>query len=536
MRALPVAPAGDRGGRAAAAAALAAEPAAGGGTAAPAPAPAPAANEYAALAYMLSAAFVAIFTGQQGSWGIYSDTVKSNFDLTQSQLDTVASANAYVNIALLSIVPGIVYDRLSSRCGDRVAASAVLITTAVLVSSGTLLFWATVVGLIPVGVPASLGGATAQLTLLAAISAWGGEFTTAAIIPIVLKNFPHHRGVAVASAKCLNGVGGALVAQFYLGFLAPDTTSAILVGTCTSALAIFALPFMTVGADAEDPPDKALTNRRFARILGMELLLCLVALAASLANNLDRSVSAVEQKQLARGAAMAVLGTMVLVFASPVLYRCRLGLGSESASSRLADARKHLLSSPADPAAAAVRFNPSSSSSSTMSSRGNVGGGGGGGGGAAAAVDVPLKSAVLTVNFWLYIFCLFVCFGGGNYVSANIAQMVQALHLPAASVPFIITIMSLASGLSRVLVGATAHMLEDAGIPRTVFVLCSTSCMLGSQLLLTTSTEAGLYVGAALGQFGYGACYAYHPTIISDLYGIAHVSTLYKVASWTDAW
>ena len=29
---------------------------------------------------------------------------------------------------------------------------------------------------------------------------------------------------------------------------------------------------------------------------------------------------------------------------------------------------------------------------------------------------------------------------------------------------------------------------------------------------------------------------AYHPTIISDLYGVAHVSTLYKVASWTDAW
>ena len=114
--------------------------------------------------------------------------------------------------------------------------------------------------------------------------------------------------------------------------------------------------------------------------------------------------------------------------------------------------------------------------------------------------------------------------------------------------------------------------------------------MLGSQLCLATATKAGLYIGATLGQFGYGACCenpllspacfsfwlwlamfrfwtldllllvvrpasslpgpnatayltrvlgcadAYHPTIISDLYGVAHVSTLYKVASWTDAW
>ena len=30
--------------------------------------------------------------------------------------------------------------------------------------------------------------------------------------------------------------------------------------------------------------------------------------------------------------------------------------------------------------------------------------------------------------------------------------------------------------------------------------------MLGSQLCLATATKAGLYIGATLGQFGYGAC------------------------------
>ena len=142
----------------------------------------------------------------------------------------MASANAYVNILFLSIVPGLVYDKLHQRYSDRVAAAVILGTTATLVAVGTVLFWATVVGHLPIAIPEHLGGATAQLTLTQALSSWGGEFATAAVIPIVLKNFPAHRGIAVASAKSLNGVGSALVAQFYNGFLAPNTTSVILVG------------------------------------------------------------------------------------------------------------------------------------------------------------------------------------------------------------------------------------------------------------------------------------------------------------------
>ena len=65
--------------------------------------------------HVLVASYLAIFTGQAGSWGIYSNTVKATFDLSQSQLDTVASANAYINIALLSILPGLLYDRLASN-------------------------------------------------------------------------------------------------------------------------------------------------------------------------------------------------------------------------------------------------------------------------------------------------------------------------------------------------------------------------------------------------------------------------------------
>ena len=40
--------------------------------------------------HVLAASFIAIFTGQPGPWGVYSDTIKTRFDLTQSQLDTVA--------------------------------------------------------------------------------------------------------------------------------------------------------------------------------------------------------------------------------------------------------------------------------------------------------------------------------------------------------------------------------------------------------------------------------------------------------------
>jgi MFS family permease len=103
-------------------------------------------------------------------------------------------------------------------------------------------------------------------------------------------------------------------------------------------------------------------------------------------------------------------------------------------------------------------------------------------------------------------------------VNANIAQIVQASGERPAAIPFLITIMSLASCLSRVLVGATAQLFEDAGLPRTLFVLGSVSCMLGSQLCLATATSAGLYIGATLGQFGYGACCTFAYTSVCPLY------------------
>lgn len=272
--------------------------------------------------HVLAASFLAIFTGQPGPWGVYSDTIKTNFDLTQSQLDTVASANAYINIMMLSIVPGLIYDRISQRCGDRIAAVVILATTGSFIAVGTVCFWATVCGKFPVFFPGTLGGVTGQLTFFNAVLAWGGEFCTAAVIPIVIKNFPAHRGIAVASAKSLNGVGSALVAQFYNGFLAPDTTTVILVGAWTSAFAIIAMPFMQISDDASNPADFKYTNARFARILVLELLMCGVALGASLTNNFDDSDPLSQQATYAQRGAIVVLGSLVLVFASPVICFC----------------------------------------------------------------------------------------------------------------------------------------------------------------------------------------------------------------------
>ena len=67
-------------------------------------------------------------------------------------------------------------------------------------------------------------------------------------------------------------------------------------------------------------------------------------------------------------------------------------------------------------------------------------------------------------------------------MNANIAQIVQAQGEKPSAIPFLITIMSLASCLSRVLVGATAQLFEDARLPRTLFVLCSVTVSNGTDL------------------------------------------------------
>ena len=55
--------------------------------------------------HVLSAAYLAIFTGQGGPWGVFSDTIKTNFGLSQSQLDTVpAPGNIHRRISKSFII------------------------------------------------------------------------------------------------------------------------------------------------------------------------------------------------------------------------------------------------------------------------------------------------------------------------------------------------------------------------------------------------------------------------------------------------
>ena len=84
------------------------------------------------------------------------------------------------------------------------------------------------------------------------------------------------------------------------------------------------MPFMTIGDDAHDPPDYDQTNSRFARILGLEFLLCLVALSASMTNNFDDSEPAEEQASLARTAASKHTRNRLLLVKNWHLLTCCL--------------------------------------------------------------------------------------------------------------------------------------------------------------------------------------------------------------------
>ena len=75
----------------------------------------------------------------------------------------------------------------------------------------------------------SVAAVAAQLMALQALTSWGLQWPSAAVLPANMKNFPAHQEpvnaiCVVALLKCIGSVGGGLSVQLYLAFIAPDQT------------------------------------------------------------------------------------------------------------------------------------------------------------------------------------------------------------------------------------------------------------------------------------------------------------------------
>lgn len=114
----------------------------------------------------------------------------------------------------------------------------------------------------------------------------------------------------------------------------------------------------------------------------------------------------------------------------------------------------------------------------------------------------------------------------------NVAQIGASLDYPAHSISSFVSLMSIWNFLGRVVAGYVSEfLLMKYGLPRPLmltFVILM-SCI--GHILIAFGVPNSLYFASIITGFCLGAQLPLTATIVSDLFGLKHYSTLYNVGS-----
>eukprot|EP00927_Polykrikos_kofoidii_P071985 TRINITY_DN68160_c0_g1_i1.p1 TRINITY_DN68160_c0_g1~~TRINITY_DN68160_c0_g1_i1.p1 ORF type:complete len:563 (+),score=40.73 TRINITY_DN68160_c0_g1_i1:132-1691(+) len=405
------------------------------------------------------------------AFGLYSNMLKVTFDLSALQVDLIGSSgNIGGNVGLIG---GFVYD----RCGPHYIAGMAGLTG--------LCFWL----LTAVSINAPFGNAVTLIALqfmLGQAQCWSDIVA----IPTVQGYFPQHRGTVVGLVKSMVGLSSGWVAQVavLMGISKKSSRAdfAVFFGvlgiwfflTCMIGLTITKPnPARTI-ADAETAVETRLSIGRVAL-----LCLALYLLGTSpLQTAFDNEFWIV---------AVCTIGAVAIFLA--ILFFIGRPLGNQATSSPESFEQ-----------GARELFRPQS------------------------AVSMTLSQAMCTAIFWELFITLFASMGSGLVVVNNISSMAAARGENEPAV--LVLILSVTNCIGRLVIGLISDIFVKSGRPRPVVLAASVGLVGIGHLLLACFGEGTfvLYLASGLCGFGYGGCFAMLATIPSEVFGLAHLGSIYS--------
>lgn len=143
-----------------------------------------------------------------------------------------------------------------------------------------------------------------------------------------------------------------------------------------------------------------------------------------------------------------------------------------------------------------------------------------------------------TIPAWLFAWICIVCVGGGTTIVNNLGQMTEALYLPPVVTPASLALFSVAQAASRVVTGAlsdssqhwTSIRLFDngGGVPRPAFlVAASLAESIAHSVLSLASSKVMFVIGVALAGAAFGMIWPLMVLIVGEVFGNANVGANY---------
>jgi len=455
---------------------------------------------------LLVAAFLASLTtgGTTYGFGIYGAALKHTLALSETELDTISSANFCAG--LLSGLPGMCSDRFGPRC----ALSSGGISGAV----SLLLYWAVAKQIIPV----DRSFLVPVLCALGVMVFMSSSLVTGAVFKLIVSTCgPGTKGSAVGAAKGYVGLGAGAYAILFQslrgnGLLESDLDFLPMAAFCTLfAVTLPSLCLLPSKQDFDAGPTTDLSTSTHFRTLYLGLVaLAILVLGNSLVSLFFKSDDDV-------GPDYFMAAVILFVWFGPII-----GLLCLPDSTHTALPTEEFGLVPLNEGRRRFRDEPSSSYDDEDEDDQVV---------VQERHDTRnLWQMLGTFPAWLMLWTTTILVGGGTIMTNNMGQMVEALRFSPVVSPASLALFSVFQAGSRVVTGAVSEsaLTWHCFWPRPAFfIVASLVGFLAHVVLAGATTEFPFVVGVVLSGIAFGMIWPLMVLIVGDLYGKENVGANY---------
>jgi MFS family permease len=461
---------------------------------------------------ILVCAFLAALAtgGPTYAFGIYGSTLKATLHLSQSELDTISSANFCAG--LFSALPGL--------CVDRWGPKIAMATGGILQSAALVSYW--VAARMFAEMEVSHGILIACLSTLGIVLFLANSLVIGSVFKaIVVSCGSGSKGMAVGAAKGYVGLGAGVYSCLFDSLRQRDESDLdfLLMASVFAALSI-TLPAVVLlpGKEELSTIRDVSTPLHFRSIYSGLLVLALFVAGTSAIflfeplpeNASENNVEAKESTNYGRAS------LLLLAWFGPI--HLLLFLPRAVCSDTECDSNKslnHSMRKTADSRPLFLSDIVGTEEDSGIEEE---------------CIEYTLTQMLQTLPAWLFLWTCTILVGSGTVMTNNMGQMVESLGLPSRATSASLALFSVAQAAARVVTGSVSESALswksdtvcgfDHGVPRPTFaVLAALFGVAAHTLLGTIATRTAFVVGVILSGMAFGSIWPLMVLIVGEIFG-----------------
>ena len=147
--------------------------------------------------------------------------------------------------------------------------------------------------------------------------------------------------------------------------------------------------------------------------------------------------------------------------------------------------------------------------------------------------NLNLFQAMCVVDFWILFLATACGMGSGLATVNNISQIGGSLGYKSFETSSLVSLWSIWNFLGRFGAGYVSdYILHVRGWARPLFMVITLAAMSVGYIVIASGLPGALYVGSILVGVCYGSQWSLMPTIVSEIFGVAHMGTIFNTITF----